>query len=52
MVTGRPLTVEVNEQNEAGLAFYRARGFSIVSRSETGCDGRLFPLLHLAELPT
>ena len=43
------LRVEVNEQNEAGLAFYLARGFSIVSRSETDRDGRPFPLLHLAQ---
>jgi putative acetyltransferase len=44
-----PLRVEVNEQNDAGLAFYLARGFSIVSRSETDRDGRPFPLLHLAQ---
>ena len=45
------LTVEVNEQNEAGLAFYLARGFSIVSRSPTDREGRPFPLLRLAQLP-
>ncbi len=44
-----PLRVEVNEQNDAGLAFYLARGFSLVSRSETDRDGRPFPLLHLAQ---
>jgi GNAT superfamily N-acetyltransferase len=37
------LTVDVNEQNEAGLAFYLARGFSIASRSDTDGQGRPFP---------
>ncbi len=41
------LTVDVNEQNEAGLRFYLALGFSIVSRSDTDRQGRAFPLLHL-----
>jgi len=44
-----PLRVEVNEQNDAALAFYLARGFSVVSRSETDRDGRPFPLLRLAQ---
>ncbi len=45
--TGRDLVrVDVNEQNPSALAFYAARGFSVVARSET--DGqRPFPLLHL-----
>lgn len=43
------LTVDVNEQNPAALAFYRARGFVVVSRSETDGESRPFPLLHLAE---
>lgn len=44
-----PLAVDVNEQNPAALAFYRARGFVVVGRSETDGEGRPFPLLHLAE---
>ena len=43
------LTVDVNEQNPAALAFYRARGFVVTGRSETDGDGRPFPLLHLQE---
>jgi putative acetyltransferase len=45
------LTVDVNEQNEAALQFYRARGFSVVGRSARDGEGRPFPLLHLAERP-
>jgi len=43
------LTVDVNEQNPAALAFYLARGFVVTGRSETDGDGRPFPLLHLQE---
>lgn len=39
--------VDVNEQNPFALAFYTARGFSVVGRSETDGQGRPFPLLHL-----
>ena len=45
------LTVDVNEQNTAGVAFYLATGFSITGRSETDSAGRRYPLLHLEELP-
>ncbi len=44
-----PLSVDVNEQNVRALKFYLARGFCVVTRSETDHDGRPFPLLHLAE---
>ncbi|KJV27600.1 GNAT family N-acetyltransferase [Luteibacter yeojuensis] len=43
------LTVDVNEQNPAALAFYQARGFVVTGRSPTDGDGRPFPILHLAE---
>ncbi|UPG92218.1 GNAT family N-acetyltransferase [Luteibacter aegosomaticola] len=43
------LAVDVNEQNPDALAFYLARGFVVVGRSETDGEGRPFPLLHLAE---
>ncbi len=43
------LTVEVNEQNAAALAFYVAQGFEIVSRSSTDRAGRAYPLLLLEE---
>jgi putative acetyltransferase len=43
------LAVDVNEQNPDALAFYRARGFVVVGRSETDGEGRPFPLLHLVE---
>ena len=42
------LTVDVNEQNQFGIAFYQHCGFEIVGRSETDSSGRPFPLLHLA----
>jgi putative acetyltransferase len=42
-----PVTLDVNEQNPAALAFYRRRGFVVVGRSELDGDGRPFPLLHL-----
>jgi putative acetyltransferase len=45
-----PLTVDVNEQNEEAVAFYKACGFRVVGRSELDSTGRPFPLLHLSEL--
>ena len=43
------LTVDVNEQNEEAVAFYKACGFRVVGRSELDSTGRPFPLLHLSE---
>ena len=41
------LAVDVNEQNEAALRFYKALGFSAVGRSPTDAGGRPFPMLHM-----
>ena len=41
------LAVDVNEQNEAALGFYKALGFSVVDRSPTDAGGRPFPILHM-----
>lgn len=41
------ITVDVNEQNPAAYAFYRACGFVLEGRSELDDTGRPFPLLHL-----
>jgi putative acetyltransferase len=43
----RPTTVDVNEQNEAAVAFYRHMGFAPTGRSSTDGDGRPYPLLHM-----
>lgn len=40
--------VDVNEHNPGARAFYAARGFAVVDRSETDDTGRPFPILHLA----
>jgi putative acetyltransferase len=41
------LTVDVNEQNSAAVAFYQACGFAVESRSELDETGRPYPLLHM-----
>ena len=41
------LTVDVNEQNAAALAFYKACGFWVEGRSELDENGRPYPLLHM-----
>lgn len=46
-LSGGALAVEVNEQNEGALGFYKAQGFSVVSRSPLDSEGRPFPLLHM-----
>jgi putative acetyltransferase len=40
-------TVDVNEQNQQAVAFYRRLGFEIEGRSELDGTGKPFPLLHL-----
>ena len=39
--------VDVNEQNEQAVEFYRHIGFAVVSRSELDGAGKPFPLLHM-----
>lgn len=39
--------VDVNEQNEKAVDFYKKMGFSIVSRTETDGLGKPFPLLEM-----
>ena len=41
------LSVDVNEQNAAAVAFYRRLGFRQVGRSPLDDTGRPYPLLHL-----
>lgn len=47
LAMGGALAVDVNEQNENALGFYRALGFSVVGRSPTDGGGRPFPILHM-----
>jgi putative acetyltransferase len=46
-LAGGALAVEVNEQNEAAVRFYKALGFSIAGRSPTDAGGRPFPILRM-----
>jgi putative acetyltransferase len=39
--------VDVNEQNEQALAFYKAFGFRVTSRSELDGTGKPYPILHM-----
>ncbi|MBD2042865.1 GNAT family N-acetyltransferase [Microcoleus sp. FACHB-672] len=39
--------VDVNEQNEEALEFYKRMGFEVEGRSELDSTGRPFPLLHM-----
>lgn len=39
--------VDVNEQNEQAVGFYRQFGFTVTSRSETDSLGKPYPLLTL-----
>ena len=41
------LHLDVNEQNPSARAFYKARGFEELSRTELDGEGRPFPLMHL-----
>ncbi|MEL7110803.1 MAG: GNAT family N-acetyltransferase [Pseudomonadota bacterium] len=45
--SGTPLTVDVNAQNEAALAFYLSQGFVETRRTETDSDGRPYPLIFM-----
>ena len=39
--------VDVNEQNEQAVGFYKHMGFNVISRSDYDEQGRSFPILHL-----
>lgn len=41
------LTVDVNEQNSGGIAFYRRLGFVAIGRSPVDDAGRPYPLIHM-----
>ena len=45
---GATLTLDVNEQNPAALAFYQRMGFAVTGRSPVDGQGRPYPLLHMA----
>lgn len=40
--------VDVNEQNEQAVKFYKHFGFKTVNRSELDAHGNPYPLLHMA----
>ena len=39
--------LDVNEQNENAIEFYKYMGFEVISRSEKDGFGKPFPLLHM-----
>lgn len=39
--------VDVNEQNEQGVGFYKHMGFKVFKRSEFDEQGNPFPILHM-----
>jgi putative acetyltransferase len=39
--------VDVNEQNETALQFYKHFGFKVMSRSELDGTGKPYPILHM-----
>jgi putative acetyltransferase len=39
--------VDVNEQNDQAVGFYRRLGFEVIGRSPLDGQGRRFPLLHM-----
>ena len=41
------IKVDVNEQNQQALGFYKHHGFEIVNRSERDATGKPYPILHL-----
>ncbi|WP_033138785.1 acetyltransferase [Aeromonas finlandensis] len=48
---GGATQVDVNEQNEQAVGFYRKMGFAVTGRSPLDGQGKPYPLLHMA-LPT
>lgn len=47
MAEDTTLTLDVNEQNPAALAFYEHMGFVVTGRSPVDGQGRPYPLLHM-----
>lgn len=43
--------VDVNEQNEEALGFYRRIGFEVIGRSAHDSTGKPFPILHMQLSP-
>ena len=43
--------VDVNEQNEQALRFYRNRGFEVIARDATDGQGKPYPILHMQLKP-
>lgn len=41
------VTLDVNEQNDQAVGFYRRMGFEVVGRSELDSTGKPYPLLHM-----
>jgi putative acetyltransferase len=44
--------VDVNEQNDQAVGFYRRMGFEVEGRSALDSTGKPFPLLHMRLWPT
>ena len=40
--------VDVNEQNEQAVGFYKHCGFEVIDRSELDATGKPYPILHMA----
>ncbi|HEX6819090.1 MAG TPA: GNAT family N-acetyltransferase [Ktedonobacterales bacterium] len=43
--------LDVNEQNDQALGFYRRMDFTVVGRSERDYTGKPYPLLHMRLIP-
>lgn len=39
--------VDVNEQNEQAVGFYKYYGFDVIGRSELDASGKPYPILHM-----
>ena len=39
--------VDVNEQNEQAVGFYKHSGFEVIARSEVDASGKPYPILHM-----
>ncbi len=49
LASASALSVDVNEQNEQAVGFYRHLGFEVTGRSEVDDAGRPYPILHMAQ---